>query len=565
MSDLLFSPASILEIGRISFRNLSRHRVKTIITATAVAISVALYIFVDGLLTGMNIDSMRNIVSFETGAAKIQTHLYFDKKDDRPMYENFGGWEPYAAVLSDRGYDTAPRFVFSGTLYSEAGSAPVEFAAVEPQAEARLLRYASYIESGRFLRSGAFELVLGTLAAEKLQVGIPQRPLPREFENRLAGLSEDDRYFIESLYERNAENGRYVLKQEISPADLEHCWDIYAQGGRNNVRISTVIDVKAAPEAIRKEKFEEDLLPLLSADEKPLILAAYTLDDLTDSYLLQTDEKETLDSILASMVRVDYAGAVRHINQLVNAVVVGVINSPDPAVNGNVGYLPLDVLQDEAGLMLEGRITELLIRKKNARTAELPGNIEAPEIIRVALDSGLSDAGLEPLPRELGVYGWQDYVEDYLIASSGDKAGSTVMILLLFILSFLGISNTMLMSILERTRETGMMRAMGMSDGQLLLSAMIEAGFVGLFGSMSGILIGCLINIPMITHGLDISSIGLSGIDAGYRVASILRSTWNVPVIIGTGVVATLVAALVAWFPTRRALKMPITETLRFE
>jgi len=40
---------------------------------------------------------------------------------------------------------------------------------------------------------------------------------------------------------------------------------------------------------------------------------------------------------------------------------------------------------------------------------------------------------------------------------------------------------------------------------------------------------------------------------------------WNVPVIIGSGIVATLLSSFMAFFPTRRAVKKPITESLRFE
>jgi len=40
---------------------------------------------------------------------------------------------------------------------------------------------------------------------------------------------------------------------------------------------------------------------------------------------------------------------------------------------------------------------------------------------------------------------------------------------------------------------------------------------------------------------------------------------WDFSLIIGSGIVATLLSALVAFFPTRRALKQPITESLRFE
>jgi putative ABC transport system permease protein len=130
----------------------------------------------------------------------------------------------------------------------------------------------------------------------------------------------------------------------------------------------------------------------------------------------------------------------------------------------------------------------------------------------------------------------------------------------------MGIANTMLLAILERTRETGMMRALGMTDSQLIAAYMIEAGMVGFLGSLSGIALGCLINIPMVKYGLDYSaSFEAMGGDVGYRVTGILRSVWNVPAIFGAGIAATVLAACMAFFPIRRALRMPVTENLRFE
>jgi ABC-type antimicrobial peptide transport system permease subunit len=136
----------------------------------------------------------------------------------------------------------------------------------------------------------------------------------------------------------------------------------------------------------------------------------------------------------------------------------------------------------------------------------------------------------------------------------------------LFLLAFLGISNTILLAILERTKEIGMMRAMGMTDSQMLLVYMLEAGFLGFFGAIFGIIAGCLINYPMVKYGVDVSAMADSlGGGVGFRVASLFRSMWNYPVIIGSGFAAMLVAALMAYFPTRKALKMPITDSLRFE
>ncbi|GHT85784.1 ABC transporter permease [Spirochaetia bacterium] len=440
--------ASIIELKRISFRNLARHRVKTILTCIAIMVSVAMYIFVDGWLVGMNIESKRNIVNYEMGAAKLQTRAYLDLLDEKPMYENFAGWERYAAALDAAGYDSAPRFVFSGALFSETGSAPIEFNAIDPGADAALLRYADWVEQGRFINSGAFEIVLGAETAKKLHVG-----------GITNGIADN-----------------------------------------NNVRISTVIDIK------------------------------------------------------------DEGGLVRHVYQIIDAVVVGTINSPNPKNNNNCAWIPLDVLQDDAGMMLEGRITELLIRAKNADDSAVPGPFESPQTITANI------AGLVTLPPELGIFGWETYSVDYLAASAGDNWSSRIMVIILFILSFLGIANTMLLAILERTKEIGMMRAQGMSDGQLVFTYMLEAGMVGFFGAALGVIIGCLINIPMVKYGIDYSqALEAMGGNMGYRVNGIFRSAWNVPVIIGTGIIAVLLSSVTAFFPTRRALKMPITESLRFE
>jgi ABC-type lipoprotein release transport system permease subunit len=254
---------------------------------------------------------------------------------------------------------------------------------------------------------------------------------------------------------------------------------------------------------------------------------------------------------------------------------VGTVNSSNPKLNYNMAFIPLDALQDDAGLMLgtlseaegrgspqSGHVTELIIRQKNADDARIPGRSESAPVIQKALEKELGF----PLPPELGVFGWEGYVADYFAAAAGDNWSMIIISEIIFILSFLVIANTMLLSIMERNKELGMMRAQGMTGGQLIFTMMIEAGAVGLIGSCLGILIGCLINIPMIKYGLDYKAlIESAGGDAGYRINGIFRSAWNVPVIIGTGIAATVLSSVMAFFPTRRALKMPITESLRFE
>lgn len=573
---------SVWELKRMALRNLTRHKVKTVITCLAITISVAIYILLDSWLSGMTMESRRNIINYEMGAAKLQTKLYFDKKDDLPAYENFTGWETYARILDEAGYNAAPRYTFSGTLYSLSGSAPVAINAVDPDAEARTLAYTSYIEFGRYIKNGEFGIALGAMTAEKLKTGIPARPAARHLDELIAAAApdQDDADFIRSCYQpmqskaqfaetqayaEERAKDRMTLKRDISTADIDRLWSLIDDAGLNDVRISTVIDYKAAPDGIRRDKWDADLWNLLTPQEQALVGAAYEFDELTQAYLLVETDKEKLDAALAAMIRVDFSGAIRHVNQVINAKVVGLVNSPDPYNNYNIGYMPLDVLQDEAGMMLEGHVTELVIRDKTLGAADMNSKKESPASIRAALNEGLARQGLA-LDQSLDVFFWLDYAEDYLGAEAGDSVSTQILSFLLFFLALFGISNTMLLAILERTKEIGMMRAMGMTDGQMIFTYMMEAAFLGLLGSLLGIALGCLLTIPLVKYGWDFSEM-LDQMEGavGYRIAGNFRGAWNPPAIIGSGVAGTVISSLMAFFPTRRAAKTPITESLRFE
>lgn len=573
----------IWELKKMALRNLARHKVKTILTSLAIMVSVAVYIFLNSWLGGMMIESRRNIVNFEQGAARLQTKIYFERKDEMPSYENFKDWEVYKKALDSEGYVSAPRYTFSGTLFSASGSAPILFYGVDPASEKEVLRYTDYIDFGRYVQDGKFEIALGTIAAEKLKVGIPTRPYRLELEELISQTAANfkDAEFIRSLYDVSAVtkdpfginidlkategNERMILKRYASKTDLDRFWDLLDASGRNDVRINAVIDIRATPELIRADKWEAELFPALRNEDREVVLAAYEYADFMNAYLLNETDEIKLNRVLDAMIRAGFAGAVNHINQAFDVKVAGVINSPAPLPNGNTAFIPLDILQGEAGMMLEGAVTELIIREKGVPDDRLPGASESGAVIEAALKRGLEKFGIT-FPEELGVRTWQEYMENYLSYESIQVGMPQVLAFLLLLLSFLGISNTILLAILERTKEIGMMRAMGMTDSQMIITYMLEAGFLGFIGSILGIIAGCIINYPLVKYGIDFTAMGeLMPDGIGFRTTAIFRSTWNPAVIIGSGIVATLLSSLVAILPTRQAVKRPITESLRFE
>jgi len=65
------------------------------------------------------------------------------------------------------------------------------------------------------------------------------------------------------------------------------------------------------------------------------------------------------------------------------------------------------------------------------------------------------------------------------------------------LIAALGIANTLLMSVLERYQEIGICKAIGASDGDLLVLFLTEAGVIGLAGGLSGLLLGWLVCLAL--------------------------------------------------------------------
>ncbi len=233
--------------------------------------------------------------------------------------------------------------------------------------------------------------------------------------------------------------------------------------------------------------------------------------------------------------------------QTLDLMVVGVLNSPNPVINKGTAFIPL-VLADEA-LEMGGAVTEL--------TLFFP-EWQNPEDKIVSLQERLS-----ALPG-LTVESWKDLARDFLMIAQAKSAGSGVLLILVFIIAAVGISNTMLMAVYERVREIGMMRAMGMKDGAIRVAFLFEAGGIGLIGAVIGVGLGVIANWLMVRWGIDMSAL-MGHMDIGYRVTGVFRSAWHPQAIVGGFVFGVIAAMLFSIIPSSRALKMQITDCLRYE
>ena len=123
----------------------------------------------------------------------------------------------------------------------------------------------------------------------------------------------------------------------------------------------------------------------------------------------------------------------------------------------------------------------------------------------------------------------------------------TALLVLCLVVAFFGIVNTMVLAVLERTREIGLLRAVGMTRRQLQSSVRWEAAIISLFGALLGVLLGLLLGWAAVIAIPD-SFVSKLGIPWGQLIVYV--------------VVGGLLGVIAAWFPARRAARLDVLEAI---
>ncbi|HEY2472205.1 MAG TPA: FtsX-like permease family protein [Terracidiphilus sp.] len=215
--------------------------------------------------------------------------------------------------------------------------------------------------------------------------------------------------------------------------------------------------------------------------------------------------------------------------------IVGVYHGGS-ALEAGAAILPIDQMQKLGSL--EGKVTAFHVRLKPAPVGESPEHYigRAQAEIQAALP------GLRAVPAA------ERASNNQLVVLAHAAAWGTSSIAL--IIGILGIANTMAMSVFERTREIGVLRALGWNSSRVLLLIQLEAAALGLSGGVLGITVGywalrLLAHLP--------------------QTASIVSASVPFPLLaeaLGIAIVAGLAAGLV---PAWRGARLSPVEALRYD
>jgi ABC-type lipoprotein release transport system permease subunit len=126
-----------------------------------------------------------------------------------------------------------------------------------------------------------------------------------------------------------------------------------------------------------------------------------------------------------------------------------------------------------------------------------------------------------------------------------------------------GLVNTMLMVVLERKREIGILMAVGMNKVRIFTMIVFETVLLALTGGFSGILAGTVISKYFETHVIDLSKMGNSIEDMGFD--SLVNTSVDLRLIAIVAMLVVLTGILGSLFPAFKALKNNPSETIRTE
>ncbi len=196
-------------------------------------------------------------------------------------------------------------------------------------------------------------------------------------------------------------------------------------------------------------------------------------------------------------------------------------------------------------------LQELLFLEQN-RFHEFALRLTGPQLA----DSLAAELNGGELPSGVVAKSWGELapqLRDYLALFEGMYA---FMIGFVAIFAALGILNTMMMAVFERTREIGTVISLGMYPGNIVATIMVESFFLTVLGLVAGVLLSGLLMQPLMAQGLDLSRWMGELAMMNTRMDPVIRFKW-IWSFVGWSAVGLLLAGMVAAaLPALRAARM---------
>lgn len=233
---------------------------------------------------------------------------------------------------------------------------------------------------------------------------------------------------------------------------------------------------------------------------------------------------------------------------LMSTTVDGALNAIDVTVRGIVST----------------GVPELDSRLVMTRITDAQRLLNSDRITRLGVylnDSAQADAffnSLEAQYPQLGITAWHERAFFYTSVRNLYNRIFGVMGLVILAMVGFAVFNTASMSVMERTREIGALAAMGTRRGEILRLFLMEAGLIGLLGSLVGLLLSGLLSLGLMVFEVQMPP--PPGQTEGYP----LQVYWSGEMAVISSAIVVVLAALASGVATFRGVRKPIVEALNY-
>jgi putative ABC transport system permease protein len=235
--------------------------------------------------------------------------------------------------------------------------------------------------------------------------------------------------------------------------------------------------------------------------------------------------------------------------------VVGLIRSGIPDIDRATAVVDRRLLASsvfvetsgQAAVKPDGVFSNLLIRIKN------------PDIIE-----GIQRELQAIMPSGVIVRTWKE-VNPWVESSFRTKVGfAYIVFFIVLLIAMAGILNTILMSVVERTREFGIMRSLGTKRWQIFLTVVYESVMLGLLGIVAGTAIGVALVTYLGHVGIDLfSAMDQSMLGQFYIIDRIFYPRLGFEHFANTCLMIMLAVIFVSLYPARKAARMQPVEAIK--
>ena len=223
-------------------------------------------------------------------------------------------------------------------------------------------------------------------------------------------------------------------------------------------------------------------------------------------------------------------------------IVAGIASSGDPETDRVAMYLHIRDAQDL--FVLQGKAHEIAV---------VVHNIGDVDRVAASIRSALGDP-------DLAVATWEEFARSFYRAMRADREGAWIMLFVVALVVAVGVLNTVLMTVLERRREYGLMRALGTRPARLFGMVLLEV----LVLAVVSIALGCgtayIINHALSIHGVPLpgDSLSYGGVQFDRMYTEVNSRSFYIPALC---VLAT--ALLVSMLPALRAAHSAPARTMK--